>query len=215
MLLRKSLSRERRRGSSVVKPKFATRKEALAQVAVRRAWISRCRGTIGGTHQESAATSSTSRRQARIATRAGAHVPLFFKDCAHTAGYTRQGPRRKGGDPHPSPAYPSDAHLTPASGPPPQPHARTPQPEATEAPLRLSNPRSVGPPLPHARTPRLKLQRRPSGSPTLHDHPGPYRHFQPSDQSTTGGTSPTLTNQLSLNAPIASLAQITNREGQV
>ena len=41
-------------------------------------------------------TSFASRRQARIATRAG----------AHTAGYTRQGPRRKGGDPPPLPIRP-------------------------------------------------------------------------------------------------------------
>ena len=62
-------------------------------------------------------TSFASRRQARIATRAGVHVSLFFRDCAHTAGYTRQGPRRKGGDPPPLPSLPFRRA--------PHPHCRT------------------------------------------------------------------------------------------
>ena len=61
------------------------------------------------------------------------------------------------GTPHPSAAYPSDAHLTPASGSPTGAR-EDPSPTATEALLRLSNPRPVAPQQPHARTPRGKVQ---------------------------------------------------------
>ena len=84
-------------------------------------------------------TSFASRRQARIATRAGVHVSLFFRDCAHTAGYTRQGPRRKGGDPPTPPQLTLPTRTSPRPVGLPTAARENPSPEATEAPLWQPN----------------------------------------------------------------------------